>query len=84
MRFNQDLNRRLSEVENFLHQVWFYLGISPSGIPVDATRSLNKLFQLLASLEADSIQKVAKFKSIRAKIKQKQSSSQSPDESRAA
>lgn len=67
---NPDLARRLYEVKHCLYQVCRYLDISASGVPIDATCSLDELFHLVAAFEADSLQDAAKIDSLRAKTNQ--------------
>ncbi len=60
-----DLARRMDDLERCLHQVCRYLGITESGTPVDATRSLDELFRLVAAFEADSVQDAAEVDALR-------------------
>ena len=70
MHDNPNLARRVSELERCLHQVCLYLGITKSGIPVDATRSLDELFRLVAAFKANSLQDAAEIESLREKTNQ--------------
>lgn len=54
------LSRRLNELERCLHQVCLYPGITQSGMPNNATRSLDELFRLVTAFKADSVQDAAK------------------------
>lgn len=60
-----DVAHRVNELERCLLQIRLYLGVDDSGIPTDASRSLDELFRLIAAFEADSLQDAAEVEALR-------------------
>lgn len=55
-----------------LHYVCNYLGISLDGVPLDATRSLDKLLTHIFVIEAYGVQNAAKIKALQERTNSKE------------
>lgn len=51
-------------VNNFLHHICSYLGISAPGVPLDGSQSLYKLVLHIIVLKADGVRAAAKIEAL--------------------